>query len=35
MSNLAKIFTEKRYCQKDNEYFAQILVNVLKEQGFL
>jgi len=35
MSNLAKIFTEKRYCQKDNEHFAQILVNVLKEQGFL
>jgi FMN reductase [NAD(P)H] len=34
MTNLAKIFTEKRYCQKDNEHFARILVNSLKKQGF-
>ena len=34
INNLAKIFTEKRYCQKDNEHFAQILVNTLKTQGF-
>ncbi len=35
INNLAKIFTEKRYSQKDNEHFAQILVSSIKEQGFL
>jgi nitroreductase len=35
LPNLARIFTEKRYKKSDNEYFATVLTNVLKEQGFL
>ena len=34
LPNLARIFTEKRYCKKDNEYFAQVLKDVLQKQGF-
>ncbi|MDR1181566.1 MAG: NADPH-dependent oxidoreductase [Bacteroidales bacterium] len=35
LGNLAKIFTQKRYTKKDNEYFAERFVAVLKEQNFL
>lgn len=35
LPNLARIFTEKRYKKADNEYFATVITNVLKEQGFL
>ncbi len=35
LENLAKIFTEKRYTKKDNEYFSEIFIDVLKKQGFL
>ena len=35
LPNLAKIFTEKRYKKADNEYFATVLMKVLKDQGFL
>lgn len=34
LPNLAQIFTQKRYSKKDNEHFADVLVNVLKEQEF-
>jgi nitroreductase len=34
LDNLAKIFTEKRYPKKDNEYFAQRFMDFVKEQGF-
>lgn len=32
---LAQIFTEKRYTQKDNLYFSNIWLEVLKRQGFM
>ncbi len=35
MENLAKIFAEKRYCKKDNEFFAQELMDFLKTQDFI
>ncbi|HRZ43145.1 MAG TPA: nitroreductase family protein [Bacteroidales bacterium] len=35
LENLAKIFTEKRYTLKDNLYFSEVLLNVLKNQGFM
>lgn len=35
LENLAKVFTEKRYTKKDNEYFSELFLNVIKEQGFL
>ncbi|NLJ82549.1 MAG: NADPH-dependent oxidoreductase [Bacteroidales bacterium] len=35
LENLAKIFTEKRYTKKDNEYFSEVFIDVLKKQGFL
>lgn len=34
LDNLAKIFTEKRYTKKDNEYFAKQFMDFVKEQGF-
>ncbi len=33
--NLAQIFTEKRYVKKDNLFFSQEFLKVLKEQGFM
>lgn len=35
LPNLARIFTEKRYKKGDNEYFARVIADVLKQQGFL
>ncbi len=34
LDNLAKIFTEKRYTKKDNEYFAKQFMDFVEEQGF-
>jgi len=33
--NLAQIFTQKRYTEKNNVHFSELLLNVLKKQGFL
>ena len=35
LPNLAQIFTQRRYVKKDNEYFAEVLSETLKKQGFL
>jgi hypothetical protein len=35
LDNLAKVFTERRYTKKDNIHFADLLLKVIKEQGFL
>ena len=35
LENLAKVFTQKRYTKKDNEYFAQRFVEYLEEQKFM
>lgn len=32
---LAQVFTDVRYTKKNNEYFSEVLLKVLKEQGFL
>lgn len=32
---LAQVFTDVRYTKKNNEYFSEVLLQVLKEQGFL
>lgn len=32
---LAQVFTDVRYTKKNNEYFSEVFLNVLKEQGFL
>lgn len=32
---LAQVFTDVRYTRKNNEYFSEVLLKVLKEQGFL
>ncbi len=32
---LAQVFTDVRYTKKNNEYFSEVLLNVLKKQGFL
>ena len=32
---LAQVFTDVRYSQKNNEYFSEVLLNVLKKQKFL
>lgn len=32
---LAQVFTDIRYTKKNNEYFSEILLDVLKKQGFL
>ncbi|MBO7648411.1 MAG: NADPH-dependent oxidoreductase, partial [Bacteroidales bacterium] len=34
LENLAQVFTQRRYTKKDNEYFAEVLANVIKKQGF-
>jgi nitroreductase len=35
MDTLARIFTEKRYTRKDNEFFSQKYLDVLRKQGFI
>ena len=35
LSNLAQVFTQNRYKKKDNEHFAKMFMEFLKEQGFL
>lgn len=32
---LAQVFTDVRYKKADNEHFSQVLLNVLKKQGFM
>jgi hypothetical protein len=32
---LAQVFTDVRYTKTNNEYFSDVLLKVLKEQGFL
>lgn len=32
---LAQVFTDIRYTKKNNEYFSEVLLGVLKDQGFL
>ena len=32
---LAQVFTDVRYPRKNNEYFSEVLLKVLREQGFL
>lgn len=32
---LAQVFTDIRYTRKNNEYFSEVLLKVLKDQGFL
>lgn len=32
---LAQVFTDVRYTKKNNEYFSEVLLKVLKEQGFM
>lgn len=32
---LAQVFTDVRYTKKNNEYFSEVLMRVLKQQGFL
>ena len=32
---LAQVFTDIRYKKADNEYFSNILLKVLKDQGFM
>ena len=32
---LAQVFTDIRYTKKNNEYFSEVLLQVLKDQGFL
>ena len=33
--SLAQVFTDVRYKKADNEHFSQVLMNVLKNQGFM
>ncbi len=35
VENLAQIFTDKRYTKKDNIHFSNVLLKVLKDQGFM
>jgi hypothetical protein len=32
---LAQVFTDIRYTKKNNEYFSDVFLKVLKDQGFL
>lgn len=32
---LAQVFTDVRYTKKNNEYFSEVLLKVLKDQGFI
>lgn len=34
-TTLAQVFTDVRYTKKDNEYCSEVLLRVLREQGFL
>jgi hypothetical protein len=34
-STLAQVFTDVRYKKEDNVYFSKMLIQVLKEQGFM
>ena len=33
--NLAQVFTDIRYTRKNNEYFSEQFIQVLKQQGFM
>jgi FMN reductase (NADPH) len=35
MDTLARIFTDKRYTKKDNEFFSERFLEVIRKQGFL
>ncbi len=35
LENLAQIFTQKRYTQKDNVHFSQIFLKAIEKQGFM
>lgn len=35
LETLAQIFTQKRYTQKDNVHFSNVLLKVLQDQGFM
>ncbi len=35
LDNLAQIFTYKRYTKKDNLHFSKVLLDVLRDQGFM
>ncbi len=35
LENLAKIFTERRYVKADNEHFAEVLAEALRQQKFM
>jgi nitroreductase len=35
VENLAQVFTQKRYTKKDNEYFSEQFIKVIKGQGFM
>ncbi len=35
LDNLAQIFTYKRYTRKDNLHFSRVLLDVLRDQGFM
>lgn len=35
LENLAKVFTERRYTKKDNEFFAEVLKKALEDQSLL
>jgi len=32
---LAQVFTDVRYTKKNSEYFSEVLLKVLKQQGFM
>ena len=32
---LAQVFTDIRYTKENNEYFSDVLLKVLKDQGFM
>lgn len=35
LENVAQVITQRRYKQEDNEYFSDILMKTLKDQGFV
>jgi hypothetical protein len=34
LETLAQIFTQKRYTKKDNEFFSEKYMEIIKKQGF-
>jgi hypothetical protein len=34
-TSLAQVFTDVRYKKEDNVYFSNMLIKVLKDQGFM